>query len=118
MITGAHNIIYSENAEADIAFFRDILKLTNVDVGNGWLIFGLPPAEIAFHPAEENGRHELYLMCDNIQAFVKEMADKRVACSEVRDLRWGLLTSLTLPGGGTIGIYEPRHARPAPMTTA
>ncbi|HEY4108150.1 hypothetical protein [Puia sp.] len=114
MITGAHTIIYSENAEADIAFFRDVLKLTNVDVGNGWLIFGLPPAEVAFHPAEENGKHELYLMCDDIQAFVREMAEKGVACSEVRDQRWGLLTALTLPGGGTIGVYEPRHARPAP----
>jgi len=115
MINGAHTIIYSENAEADIAFFRDVLKLTNVDVGNGWLIFGLPPAELAFHPAEENGKHELYLMCENIQAFVKEMAEAGVACTEVRDMRWGLLTSLTLPGGGTIGVYEPRHARPQAM---
>src|ERR1700753_3642791 len=98
MITGAHSIIYSENAEADIAFFRDVLKLTNVDVGNGWLIFGLPPAESAFHPAEEKVRQELYLMCDNIQEFVKEMAAAGVTCSEIRDLRWGLLTSLTLPG--------------------
>jgi catechol 2,3-dioxygenase-like lactoylglutathione lyase family enzyme len=118
MITGAHTIIYSENAEADIAFFRDVLKLSNVDVGNGWLIFGLPPAEIAFHPGEENGKHELYLMCDDVQAFVKEMTDQGVACSEVRDMRWGLLTSLKLPGGGSIGVYEPRHARPAAMPTA
>jgi hypothetical protein len=118
MITGAHNIVYSENAEADIAFFRDVLKLSNVDVGNGWLIFALPPAEIAFHPAGENGKQELYLMCDDIQAFVKEMTDQGVACSEVRDLRWGLLTSLKLPGGGMIGVYEPRHARPEPMPTA
>jgi len=112
MITGAHAIIYSENAEADIAFFRDVLKFSNVDIGNGWLIFALPPAELAFHPAGENGKHELYLMCDDIQAFVKEMAGLDVTCSEPRDLRWGLLTSLQLPGGGTIGVYEPRHARP------
>ena len=118
MIFGAHIIVYSRDATADRAFLREVLGLSSVDAGHGWLIFALPPAEVAVHPAEENGRHELYLMCDNIQAFVKEMADKRVACSEVRDLRWGLLTSLTLPGGGTIGIYEPRHARPAPMTTA
>jgi hypothetical protein len=115
MITGAHTIIYSEDPEADIAFFRDVLKLTNVDVGNGWLIFGLPPSEAAFHPAAESGKHELYLMTDDIQAFVGEMAEKSVACSEVSDQRWGLLTALTLPGGGTIGVYEPRHARPAPM---
>jgi len=115
MITGAHTIIYSEDAAADIAFFRDVLKLTNVDVGNGWLIFGLPPAELAFHPAEENGKHELYLMCEDVQAFVKEMAGAGVVCSEVRDQLWGLLTSLTLPGGGTIGVYEPRHARPETM---
>src|SRR5258708_21321138 len=115
MITGAHTIIYSEDAEADLAFFRDVVKLTNVDVGGGWLIFGLPPAELAFHPAAENGKQELYLMCDDIAVFVKEMAAAGIICGEVRDQRWGLLTELTLPGGGTIGVYEPRHARPAPM---
>ena len=116
MITGAHTIIYSENPEADIAFFRDVLQFNHVDVGNGWLIFALPPGEMAFHPADENGKHELYLMCDNVQAFVEEMTGKGVACSEVRDLRWGLLTSLALPGGGQVGVYEPRHTRPEPMT--
>lgn len=112
MITGAHSIIYSKNAEADRAFFRDILKLTNVDVGNGWLIFGLPPAELAIHPGPENEVHELYLMCDDIHAFCAEMDKHGIACTEVRDLGWGLLSGLTLPGGGSLGVYQPRHARP------
>ena len=113
MITGAHSIIYSTDADADRAFFRDVLKLTNVDVGGGWLIFGLPPSEVAVHPDEENGRHELYLMCDDIKAFIAEMKRHNLTCSEVHNAGWGLLTQLTLPGGGTLGVYEPRHARPA-----
>jgi len=112
MLTGAHAIIYSANAEADRAFFRDVLKLENVDVGGGWLIFGLPPAELAVHPAAENGRHELYLMCDDVQAFVGEMKKRGVSCGAVTDQRWGLLTEVTLPGGGKLGVYQPRHARP------
>ncbi|HJY79054.1 MAG TPA: hypothetical protein VKE95_20595 [Burkholderiales bacterium] len=112
MLTGAHAIIYSANAEADRAFFRDVLELGNVDVGGGWLIFGLPPAELAVHPAAENGRHELYLMCDDVQAFVGEMKKRGVSCGAVTDQRWGLLTEVTLPGGGKLGVYQPRHARP------
>ncbi|MGA2547775.1 MAG: extradiol dioxygenase [Rectinemataceae bacterium] len=113
MITGAHSIIYSTNPEADRAFFRDILKLTNVDVGDGWLIFGLPPAELAVHPFDKNDLHEFYLICDDIKAFVAEMGRHEVHCSPVRDERWGLLTKVTLPGGGKLGVYEPRHARPS-----
>jgi hypothetical protein len=116
MITGAHSIIYSTNAEADRAFFRDVLKLTNVDVGEGWLIFGLPPAEVAVHPSEKDDIHEFYLMCENVDAFVAEMEKKEVACGPVQDMGWGLLTQLTLPGGGKLGVYQPRHARPKPMT--
>jgi hypothetical protein len=112
MINGAHSIVYSKNPEADRTFFRDVLKLTHVDVGHGWLIFGLPPSEVAVHPADGNDRHELYLMCDDVAAFVAEMRAQRIACGEVRDQGWGLLTQLTLPGGGTIGVYQPRHARP------
>jgi predicted enzyme related to lactoylglutathione lyase len=112
MITGAHSIIYSADAEADIAFFKDVFKLPNVDVGRGWLIFGLPPSEIAVHPAHENGQQELYLLCDNIEAFVKEMATHNVACSPIDTQRWGLITHITLPGGGKLGVYEPKHARP------
>ena len=116
MIIGAHSIIYSQNPEADRAFLRDVLHLTNVDVGDGWLIFGLPPAEVAVHPSDENGVHEFYLMCDDIEAFVAEMKTKQVACEAVQDMGWGLLSKLTLPGGGQLGVYQPRHARPEPMS--
>ena len=116
MINGAHAIIYSTNAEADRAFLRDVLKLTNVDVGGGWLIFGLPPSEVAVHPGERSDVHELYLMCDDIKAFVDQMAAHRIACAPVQNQGWGLLTHLTLPGGGKLGVYEPRHARPKPMS--
>jgi hypothetical protein len=112
MITGAHSIIYSSDAEADMNFFKKILKFPNVDVGHGWLIFGLPPSEIAIHPSAENGLHEFYLMCDDINVFVKEMAEHNIICSAINSQRWGNVTHLTLPGGGTLGVYEPKHARP------
>ena len=115
MITGAHSIIYSTNADADRDFLRDILKFTHVDVGDGWLIFGLPPSEVAVHPAEKNNEYEIYLMCDDINAFVREMYKHKIKCSPVQDQGWGLLSQLTLPGGGQLGIYQPRHARPKPM---
>ena len=117
MIIGAHSIIYSTNAEADRAFFRDVLKLTNVDVGHRWLIFGLPPAEVAVHPSERNDVHEFYLMCDDVNAFVAEMKKHGIACEPVQDQGYGLLTQLTLPGGGKLGVYQPLHARPQPMNT-
>jgi hypothetical protein len=112
MITGAHSIIYSSAEQDDIAFFKDVLKFPNVDVGHGWLIFGLPPSELAFHPAAESGLQEFYLLCDDIEAFLKEMAAHNIVCSEVKAERWGLITHITLPGGGKLGVYEPRHARP------
>jgi hypothetical protein len=112
MINGAHSIIYSQNPEADKAFLRDVLRLKNVDVGHGWLIFGLPPSELAVHPAEKNDIHEFYLMCDDIKSFVAEMESHKIACSPISDQRWGLLTQITLPGGGKLGVYEPRHPRP------
>jgi hypothetical protein len=115
MITGAHSIIYSKNPEADRAFLRDVLHLTNVDVGHGWLIFGLPPAEVAIHPADEDNVHEFYLTSDDIKAFVTQMAKERIDCGPVQDMGWGLLTQLALPGGGNLGVYQPRHARPKPM---
>ncbi len=99
MLTGAHSIIYSTNPDADRAFLRDVLALPSVDVGDGWLIFGLPPAEVAVHPSSKNDVHELYLMSDDVEAFVAEIQG------------WGLLTQVTLPGGGKLGIYQPRHAR-------
>jgi hypothetical protein len=112
MITGAHAIIYSTNAEADRAFMRDVLAFHHVDVGHGWLIFALPPAEVAVHPGSRNDMHQLYLMCDDIEAFMTRMAEHEVACSAVQNLGWGLLTEIALPGGGKLGVYQPRHARP------
>jgi hypothetical protein len=112
MITGTHAIIYSSNAEADKAFFKDVLKLTNVDVGNGWLIFGLPPSELAVHPDEGSTTHELYLMCEDIKLFIEEMSKHNISCTEPQDEGWGILTQLTLPGGGLLGVYQPRHERP------
>jgi len=116
MINGAHAIIYSTNADADRALLRDVFALPHVDVGRGWLIFGLPPAEIAVHPSEENDVHELYFMCDDIEAFVAAMQQRGLTCAPVNDQGWGLVTHLTLPGGGTLGIYQPRHARPPAAT--
>jgi catechol 2,3-dioxygenase-like lactoylglutathione lyase family enzyme len=115
MLTGAHAVIYSRNADADRAFLRDVLGFAGVDAGGGWLIFGLPPGEVAVHPAEENDEHELFLMCDDVQAFVAEMSAKGVACSPIQTPPWGALTQVSLPGGGKLGVYEPRHARPEPM---
>ena len=112
MIIGAHTIIYSQKPEADRAFLRNVLKLAYVDAGEGWLIFGLPPAEVAVHPSDANGFHELYLMCDDVRELVAAMNAEQVACSEVVETDWGLLTYLTLPGGGKLGIYQPRHVRP------
>ena len=116
MLIGAHSIIYSTNPEADRAFLRDVLALPNLDVGGGWLIFGLPPAEVAVHPSNKNDVHEFYLMCDDVEAFIAEMKTHDVACSPVQNQGWGLLTRITLPGGGTLAIYQPRHGRPDAMT--
>jgi hypothetical protein len=109
MINGAHVIVYSKDAEADRNFLRDMLGFAHVDAGHGWLIFALPPAEAAFHPAEENGRHELYLMCDDLAAEIVTLSAKGVRCSEVHKERWGSITRIQLPGGGLIGLYEPKH---------
>jgi hypothetical protein len=116
MIIGAHSIIYSKNPEADRAFLRDVLQLTNVEIGDGWLIFGLPPAEVAVHPSSKNDLHAFYLMCDDVEAFVAQMKKSRIACGPVQNQGWGLVTQLTLPGGGKLGVYQPRHARPKAMS--
>jgi hypothetical protein len=112
MITGAHAIIYSKDADADRAFFRDVLEFPSTDAGGGWLIFALPPSEVAVHPADGAGGHELYLMCDDIAELARALRRKRIACSPVHQERWGLLVHVTLPSGGQLGIYEPRHPRP------
>lgn len=116
MINGAHSIIYSKSPDEDRAFLRDVLKLPYVDVRDGWLIFGLPPAEVAVHPSEKNDVHEFYLMCDDVEALIGELGKHKIGCSEVQDEGWGLLTHVTLPGGGKLGIYQPRHARPEAVT--
>jgi hypothetical protein len=112
VITGAHSIIYSADAEGVRAFFRDVLELPSVDAGGGWLIFALPPAELAAHPGDGTGRHALYLTCDDVHATVRELEGKGVSCGPVHEERWGLVTSIMLPGGAEVGLYEPRHPRP------
>lgn len=109
MITGAHMVVYSQDAEADRAFFRDTLGFPSVDAGHGWLIFALPPAEVAFHPGEKNGPHELYLMCDDLSAEMAVLRERGVVCSAVHEERWGSITHIKLPGGGELGLYQPRH---------
>jgi catechol 2,3-dioxygenase-like lactoylglutathione lyase family enzyme len=112
MLHGAHVIIYSRDPEADRAFFRDMLGHPHVDAGGGWLIFKLPPAEVAVHPVDGPESHELYFMCDDVEATVKELSAAGVEFTQpITDQGWGLLTRLRLPGGGEIGVYEPRHAR-------
>lgn len=117
MIIGAHSIIFSKNPVRDRKLLRDVFELPHVDVGDGWLIFGLPPSEVAFHPSDKNDLHEFYLMCEDIKVFTTAMKKRRVACTPVRDMGWGLLTQLTLPGGGSLGVYEPRHERPSAVAT-
>ncbi len=112
MITGVHAIIYSKNPEADRAFLRDVLKFTSVDAGEGWLIFGLPPAELAVHPSEKNDIQEIYLQFEDVQEFVQEMLHQKINCDPIQNRNWGLITWLTLPGGGKLGVYQPSHARP------
>lgn len=112
MVNGAHIVVYSKDPEADRAFFRDILKFACVDAGHGWLIFSLPKTEAAFHPAEENDRHELYLMCDNLSTEIATLRAKGVQCADVVEERWGSITKIRLPGGGQIGLYEPKHPKP------
>ena len=109
MIFGAHVVVYSKDATADRAFLRDVLGLPSVDAGHGWLIFALPPAEVAVHPAEENERHELYFMCDDLKAEIAALGEKGVQCSEVQEARWGSIAKIRLPGGGEVGRYQPKH---------
>jgi len=109
MISGAHVIVYSKDAEADRAFFRDVLGFKSVDAGHGWLIFALPSAEAAFHPGEKNSIHELYLMCDDLKSEMAALAKKNVKCSQIHEERWGSITKVRLPGGGDVHLYQPKH---------
>ena len=127
MINGAHVVIYTKNPEADRAFFSEVLKLPSVDAGHGWLIFALPPAEAAFHDlgkeglepddARQNSHHELYLMCNDLAATLRDLKSKNVAVSPVNEQRWGNRATLTLPSGSKLGIYQPKHPRPKQGST-
>ncbi len=113
MITGVHEIIFTQDPEGVRAFFRDTLGLDSVDAGGGWLIFALPPAELAAHPADGEPHQELYLMCDDIHATVDDLNARGIEFTkEITDERWGLTTAPKLPGGGQLGLYEPRHPSP------
>jgi catechol 2,3-dioxygenase-like lactoylglutathione lyase family enzyme len=117
MIIGTHALIYTPEADAVRAFFRDVLGLSSVDAGQGWLIFALPPAELGVHPADGPGSHEIYFMCDDVEATVAELKAKGVEFTRpVTDERWGRATALRLPGGMELGIYEPRHPTATPDT--
>ena len=119
MLTGAHILLYSNDPEADRVFFRDVLDFPSVDAGGGWLIFALPPAEAALHPTMGNGqlkaerggllRAELFLMCDDLQSLMQSLRAKNVSCSPVETERWGIKTTIGLPSGGAVGLYQPTH---------
>jgi catechol 2,3-dioxygenase-like lactoylglutathione lyase family enzyme len=109
MIYGSHVVLFSADADADRAFLSGVLGFEHVDAGGGWLIFGIPPAEAAVHPADAPGA-QLYFMCDDLAAEMRALADKGVQCAEVEEARWGSITMIRLPGGGEIGLYQPRHA--------
>lgn len=108
MITGTHVIVYSGDADADRAFFADVLRLRSVDAGGGWLIFALPPTEVAVHPGK-NEVHELYLMCEDLPATMDELKGRGIRCDAPEELRWGIRTAIRLPGGGRLGLYQPKH---------
>ena len=119
-IIGAHVLLYSTNADADRAFVRDVLGFKHVDVGHGWLIFGMSPAELAVHPADEGaperehaghkmlGAH-VYLMCDDLKGFIRTLEAKKIGCTEIETERWGIRTTIKLPSGGELGLYQPAH---------
>jgi catechol 2,3-dioxygenase-like lactoylglutathione lyase family enzyme len=112
MISGAHVMIFTRDEDADRAFLRDVLEIPCIDSGGGWLIFRLPPAELGVHGHEKNDVHQLYLICDDLDATIARLAGKGVTCGEVTAASWGRATSVPLPGGGKIGVYEAHHARP------
>jgi catechol 2,3-dioxygenase-like lactoylglutathione lyase family enzyme len=109
MIFGAHIVLYSKDAAADRAFFRQVLGFSSVDAGHGWLIFELPPAEAAVHPDEGSNRHELYFMCDDLKTQISALREKGVQCSNAEEARWGSIAKILLPGGGEVGLYQPKH---------
>lgn len=109
MPIAAHVVIYSKDAVADRAFFRDILGFRSVDAGHGWLIFAVPAAEVAFHPHDQNNKHEMYFICDDLKAEKATLEKKGVRFGEISEEQWGTRTTVLLPGGGQVGMYEPKH---------
>jgi hypothetical protein len=116
VIDGAHVIVYSTDADADRAFLSDVLGLKGVDAGGGWLIFALPPSEVAVHPFKRNDAHELFFLTKDMKKFTSAMKERKVPVSAMQTERWGYVVRITLPGGGTISVYEPRHARASSAT--
>jgi catechol 2,3-dioxygenase-like lactoylglutathione lyase family enzyme len=112
MISGAHVMIFTRDEAADRAFLRDVLEIPCTDTGGGWLIFKLPPTELGVHGGERNDHHELYFMSEHLDATLEQLRAKGVTCDEPKMMSWGRATSVPLPGGGRLGLYEPRHARP------
>ena len=112
MINGSHVVIYSKDAEADKAFIRNVLRFGYVDAHDGWLIFKLPPSEVAVHPSDENNVHELFLTTDDLEQEIAALMKAGTQCEQVSQQSWGRLTHIKLPGGGRLGLYQPRHARP------
>lgn len=112
MISGAHVMIFTRDEEADRAFLRDVMEISCIDGGGGWLIFKLPPAELGIHGGEQNDVHQLYFICDDLDAEVSRLSAKGVDCAEPFAASWGRATSIPLPGGGKIGLYEAHHPRP------
>jgi hypothetical protein len=109
VVTGVHIVIYSKDAEVDRRFFKDILCFPSVDAGHGWLIFAVPAAEVAFHPHDENNKHEMYFVCEDIKSQIVALQTKGVQTDKISEEQWGTRTTITLPGGGTVGLYEPKH---------
>ena len=119
MITGTHAILYTDHVEEVRAFFRAVLKLPSVDAGHGWLIFSLPPTELGIHPAEKGSHSELYLICDDVKATVADLEKRGVKFSRpITEARFGLTTSITLPGGAELGLYQPKHPLAPPWPSA
>jgi len=112
MISGAHLMIFSRDEEADRAFLRDVLEIPCIDSGGGWLIYKLPPTELGVHGGPDNDVHKLYLMCDDLDRIIASLNLKGAECTEPFDASWGRATTINLPGGGKLGLYQPRHARP------
>jgi hypothetical protein len=112
VIIGAHVIVYSDDAESDRAFFREVLEFDSVDAGHGWLIFALPPAELAVHPDGDRNRHDLYLMCDDLASQAEALRQKGIELSETQEERWGSILKVRLPSGSQLGLYQPKHPSP------